>query len=173
MEENLWYYSYSESVNKNRFLINAGIGYGATPYEMKMPPVSVSVEYLLQKLPLSVGGYFSMATNKADFGIANYSDTVAGAGARASWHLNLVKTLDPYISLTVGWIIWKQEVEDTRSEFAGSTLFSPTTAKVNRGTVFLGFNIGARYFFTKNVGAYIEAGYNVLSVLSAGLSLKF
>jgi hypothetical protein len=160
-------------VKENKFLINAGIGYGATPYAMNMPPVSASVEYMLQKLPLSVGGYFGMSTNKADFGIAKYSDTVIGIGAKASWHLNLIKTLDPYISLTLGWIIWQQKVEDIRTEFVNGITYSPSSAEINRGTILLGFNIGARYFFTKNVGAYLEVGYNVVSVLSTGLSLKF
>ncbi|MDR1148625.1 MAG: hypothetical protein LBK66_08345 [Spirochaetaceae bacterium] len=171
-EEN-WYYSYSELVKENKFLINAGIGYSAAPYEMRVPPISASVEYMLQELPLSVGGYFGMSMNKADYGVARYSDTTMGFGARASWHLNLIKTLDTYISLTLGWVIWQQKVEDTRTEYAGGFIMSPTSAEINRGTILLGFNIGARYFFTKNVGAYLEVGYNVVSVLSIGLSLKF
>jgi hypothetical protein len=172
-EENLWYYSYSELVKENKFLINTGIGYSPTPYEMRLPPISASVEYMLQELPLSVGGYFGIAMNKADYGIAKYNDTNMGFGARASWHFNLIKTLDPYISLTLGWVIWQQKVEDTRTEFVNGITYSPSSAEINRGTILLGFNIGARYFFTKNVGAYLEVGYNVLSVVSTGLSLKF
>jgi hypothetical protein len=73
-----------------------------------------------------------------------------------------VKNLDPYASLTLGWLLWNQTY---------SGLGSDTDSDLS--TFFYTANIGARYFFTKNIGAYIELGYSAVSVASLGLAVKF
>ncbi|GAB6392599.1 MAG: porin family protein [Treponematales bacterium] len=155
--------SYAEGVKGTKFLVNAGIGYGILPYTMSLPPISASVEYALPNLPLSVGGYFGIAMDEEDLGVGSYSDTLVGIGAKASWHMDLgLKNLDPYASLTLGWLVWTQTYSlggsDTDSDYS---------------TFFYSANIGARYFFTKNIGAYIELGYSAVSVASLGLAVKF
>ncbi|MDR1363056.1 MAG: porin family protein [Spirochaetaceae bacterium] len=160
--EKTWYNSYSEAVGQNKILINAGIGAGILPYTVSLPAISVSAEYVLQKLPLSIGGYFGITADEEKIGNYTYGDTMIGIGVRGSWHFNFMKALDAYASLSLGWLVWTFKTETPA-----------VTAEADYSTVLFGFNLGARYFFTKNIGAYVEVGYSAVSVASVGLSLKF
>jgi hypothetical protein len=39
--------------------------------------------------------------------------------------------------------------------------------------VFGGGHIGVRYFFTNNIGMFVEAGYNTITIGTVGLTFKF
>ena len=154
-----WYDSYAPGIEGYTFLVNIGIGYGFLPYNMAFPPVSVSVEYMLDFIPLSVGGYVGYTAYKETVaGWGTYDGTMLGIGAKASWHFNFFENFDPYVSLTAGWLIWNEKLGTVNSGLS---------------TFFYSGNIGARYFFTNNIGAYIELGYSAISVASIGLALKF
>jgi opacity protein-like surface antigen len=159
-----WYNSYAPGIEGSKLFINAGIGFNILPYKMSLPPISASVEYGLSKIPLSVGAYFGITGyNEELTSISSYKGTRTGFGAKASYHFNFLKNLDPYVSLTLGWLVWSEE----------HTWGNSTTTKSDLSTFFYGFNVGTRYFFTKNIGAYVELGYSAVSVASAGLALKF
>ena len=134
---------------------------------MSLPPISVSAEYGLPKLPLSIGGYFGITGYDEEISSSSsYKGTLIGLGAKASWHFNFLKNLDTYASLVLGYLIYNEEVKTT---ILGTTV----TDGYDLSTFYYGFNLGARYFFTNNIGAYVELGYSAVSVVSAGLSLKF
>jgi len=164
-----WWKSYAPGIEESIILVNAGIGLGVLPYKLSLPPISASVEYKLPiKLPISVGGYFGVAGYKEDYGLGNYSGTMIGIGARGAWHFNFLKNLDTYVGLNLGWMIWNETYEWTNS-WDNKTY----TDDYDYSTFYYAFNIGARYFFTKNIGAYLEVGYSPISIASLGLALKF
>jgi hypothetical protein len=169
-----WYNSYAPGIEGSKVFINAGVGYGLLPYKMSLPPISASVEYGLAKIPLSFGVYFGITGYDEELSAySSYKGTMTGFGARASYHFNFLKNLDPYASLTLGWLVYSQEVKATVPGVPGYTEDRTATAENDLSTFFYGFNVGARYFFTKNIGAYAELGYSAVSVVNAGLSLKF
>jgi hypothetical protein len=161
-----WYNSYAPGVEESKLLINAGIGFGVLPYKLSLPPISASIEYAGLNIPLSIGGYFGIAKYEEDVGFYHYSGTMMGIGARAAWHFNFAKNLDTYVGLNLGWMIWNQTNEYT-------LLGRKVTTEFDYSAVYYAFNIGTRYFFTKNIGAYAELGYSPISIISVGLSLKF
>ncbi|MDR1910047.1 MAG: hypothetical protein LBQ35_09065 [Spirochaetaceae bacterium] len=182
-----WYNSYAPGIEGSKILVNGGIGYGILAYKLSLPPISASVEYALANLPLSIGGYFGITGyNEELTTVSSYKGTLVGFGAKASYHFNFLRNLDPYVSLVLGWLVYNQEVTTTVPGNPGSpgnpyygipaipaTDPHSETTKYDLSTFYYGFNVGARYFFTKNIGAYVELGYSAVSVVSAGLSLKF
>jgi outer membrane scaffolding protein for murein synthesis (MipA/OmpV family) len=169
-----WYNSYAPGIEGSKIFINGGIGLAVLPYKMSLPPISISVEYGLDKIPLSVGAYFGITGYDEELSASSaYKGTLTGFGAKASYHFNFLKNLDPYASLTLGWLIYSQEVKSSVIVPGFPSKTATATAENDLSTFFFGLNVGARYFFTKNIGAYVELGYSAVSVLSAGLSLKF
>lgn len=158
-----WYNSYASGIAGSHILANVGVGFGILPYKLSVPPISASVEYMLDKIPLSLGGYFGIAGYKEDLIYSTYTGTMVGIGARAAWHVGFVKNLDVYGGLNLGWMVYTQEIK------------SPgiSAIKNDLSAFYYTFFVGGRYFFTKNIGAYVELGYSPISIVSAGLSLKF
>jgi len=173
-QEKTWYNSYAPGVEGSSLLINAGVGYGMLPYKMSLLPISASVEYALQNIPLSIGGYFGMTGYDEELSAySSYKGSMIGFGAKGSWHFNFgVKNLDPYVSLLAGWLVYNQEVKTTVPGY-GIIDDVSVTAENNLSTFLYGFNIGTRFFFTNNLGVYLELGYSAISVASVGLTLKF
>jgi hypothetical protein len=173
-QEKKWYNSYAPGIEGSKIFVNTGIGFGILPYKMSIPPISASVEYGLANIPLSIGGYFGITGyNEELSAYSSYKGTLVGFGAKASYHFNFFKNLDPYASLVLGWLVYNQEVTSTVPGIPGLYSETTVTADNDLSAFYYGFNLGARYFFTKNIGAYVELGYSAVSVVSAGLSLKF
>ncbi|MDR0409364.1 MAG: hypothetical protein LBH18_03095 [Spirochaetaceae bacterium] len=146
-----WYNSYAPGIAESKFFINAGLELTEISEKNKdLPPFSASVEYaLLPKIPLSIGGHI-ISTGDGKIKLAYL-------GAKASWHFNFVKNFDPYISLVFGWL--DLQILDV-------------SGKINITEPITGI-LGARYFFTNNIGAYLELGTSKYSHGSIGLSVKF
>ena len=160
--------SYAPGLEDNNIFINAGIGFGRTyEYKMSIPPISASVDVKLPiDLPITLGGTVIFTTWNWDVFTVKARLTAIGFGARGMYHLNLVENLDVYGGVLLGAWLLRSKVE---SNFLGSS-YSDTETDLD----FLwGINIGARYFFTDTIGAYVEVGYNDLQFVSVGLSLKF
>ncbi|MCL2802254.1 MAG: hypothetical protein FWD28_10905 [Treponema sp.] len=161
----------AEGVKDSGFLINVGVGFGTlSPYDMIVPPVGISVEYMLPiDLPISVGGFFDFAMygsgNKDTFA-GYYQDMPMVFGLKGSWHVDFgVPNLDIYASVVLGYMIWERSRE--------YTFIGPQTQKFNMSAVYFGTHLGGRYFFTDNIGAYAELGYSALTFARIGLALKF
>ncbi|MDR2619290.1 MAG: hypothetical protein LBC62_10510 [Treponema sp.] len=160
--------SYPPPVEGKNFLIDVTIGYaGAYGYtgsglKMKIPPLGVNVEYALPvSVPISVGGLFALYRYGWDYGYTwNY--TYMFFGARGNWHWNFdIDWLDTYTGLFIGYRYFKESYDGPSYGWTG----------VNYGGLAFGGQVGAHFYFTKNIGAIVEAGYPFL--IRAGLALKF
>jgi hypothetical protein len=157
---------YPGPLQENKLFINAGIGFGPvlSQGEMTVPPIQVSVDYVLPLggIPFTVGGMFGFSKSEWDYGGYVYTYTGLAFGARLSYHPNVgVENLDPYATLIVGYYSYKGESS------AGAT------GDLDLSVPLWGFDIGARYFFTPMIGAYAELGWTSLSYVSVGITLKF
>jgi hypothetical protein len=170
-----WYNSYAPGIADSKVLINAGIGYGFSSYGMGIPPISVSADFKLPiKAPITLGATGAISTWTYSTGGGNYAIDVTytniGFGARGAYHFGFAKNLDTYIGATLGYVIQSADVK------YGSYYDTPGVTKTAYDGVsffLFGANIGARYFFTKNIGAYLELGWSGLQVASVGLAVKF
>jgi hypothetical protein len=168
-----WYDSYAPGIDESKVLINAGVGYGFSSYSMGIPPISVSADFKLPiNLPITVGGMAAFSTWGYSTGSGDRAIDVTylniGFGVRGAYHFNFVKNLDAYAGLTLGYVIQTADVK-YGSAYDGNGI-RPSYDGVSY--LLYGFNIGARYFFTNNIGAYLELGYSGLQNASIGLSIK-
>jgi len=156
--EETWWNSYAPGVRDNNLFINAGIGFGPTGgYNMGIPPISLSVDYKLPiDLPITVGGFATFGTWRYSYLNTNVTYTNIGIGARGMYHFNFLDNLDLYAGLNLGYVIQTSN----QTQYSGSSFF------------LWGFNTGARYFFTENLGAYLELGYSGLNYISTGVTFK-
>ena len=84
--------------------------------------------------------------------------------ARGAYHFHGFETvpqLDPYAGLMLGYNIASYSAT---GGYSGPNNFG--------GGLGYSFFLGARWFFTDNIAAFVELGYGV-SVLNAGVSFKF
>jgi hypothetical protein len=158
-----WYKSYAEGLDQ-KFLVNAGIGFGFYEHgRIGVPPVSASLDYKLPiALPITFGGIAAFRTSRDSKDGASYLWTDFGFGARGAYHFSFLKNLDTYAGLTLGWIAQSYRYE-----------FNDKTTKTSDWDFLYGVNIGARYFFSPNIGVYLELGYSGLQVIAAGVTFKF
>jgi hypothetical protein len=167
-----WYDSYAWRVDDNKLFINAGVGLGPTGgYSMGIPPISVSVDFKLPiDIPITVGAVATYTTWKARTTAPGFYtiDVIyrnIGFGGRGMYHFNFMDNLDTYAGLTLGYVLQKVAVKTSGLGGQG--------ADYDGDSFFLwGLNIGARYFFTDFIGAYLELGYSGLQFASVGLSVK-
>lgn len=154
--------------NKGDKVVNLGIGFGGTGtygYGMKVPPVSGSLEVgivdgVAEKGVIGIGGligYASYGDKNTDFW--TFSRLVIGA--RGSFHYPLVDKLDTYAGLMLAYNNYKWTWHGT-----GTALDNSGGSGVN----FYGF-IGGRYYFTENIGAFLELGYSIATA-TIGVSIK-
>jgi hypothetical protein len=170
-----WYDSYAPGVDAGRVFINAGVGLGYSSYTMGVPPISVSADFKLPIwLPITVGAMAAVSTwgYSTSLGVPHSEIDVTyvniGFGARGMYHFNFLRNLDTYTGLTLGYVIQTADVK------YGSAYGSIKPAAYKGAPFFLfGVNLGARYFFTKNIGAYLELGWSGLQIIGAGVSVKF
>ncbi|MDR2952061.1 MAG: hypothetical protein LBU82_02335, partial [Treponema sp.] len=148
--------------------INTGIGFGPTGgYDNSIPPISASVEYKLPvSLPITVGLIATYSAWKWSHPLSSTEDISVtysnfGIGARGMYHFNFWEKADIYVGPTLGWVIQSAKANTSGSSYEGKPFF------------LFGASVGARYFFTSFVGAYLELGYSGLQILGAGLALKF
>jgi hypothetical protein len=168
-----WYDSYAEGIDASNVFINAGIGYRLGGGK-GIPPITVSADFKLPiKMPITLGAMASLSTDgpyetMTGFDPVAYKWTYGkytlmdiGIGARAMYHFGFLKNLDTYAGVTLGYTI-QTSTGDAKDWYKGVSYF------------LWGAKLGGRYFFTNNIGAYLELDYLVLFFTpSVGLSLKF
>jgi hypothetical protein len=151
--------------------LNLGVGIGSTLYtgtyfKGQIPPISASLEVgildnLLEKGSLGIGGYVGYSSYKytvIDWGW-KYSNIIIGP--RGSFHYPLLKNLDTYTGLLLGYNIV------TSKEFG--TIETGVTAS-GSGIVWSWY-AGARYYFKDKFGLMAELGYGI-AYLNLGITLK-
>lgn len=154
-------YSQYEKGNK---LINAGVG--LTAYSGGLP-FGASFEYGITDV-ISAGVSLDFySANYATTG-PNYKYFVIYPGIRGSYHFNElfnlnIKKLDIYATASLGYraFVWRDTYQISGNSY-------------NSG-VFVGAHAGARYYFTENIGAFLEVGANFFGPSSAktGIAIKF
>lgn len=119
---------------------------------------------------ISVGGNFGFRRATYDYGFGGssykWSWTDIYVGARGAYHYDLLGNdkVDTYAGLGIGARIWK--FTDPYSDQFNYSYHSSGTDIVS------GLFAGARYYFTPNIGAFAEFGYDI-ALLKLGLSAKF
>lgn len=145
--------------------------YGDLSYK-KGFPFGIRAEYGLSDF-LGAGLYFG--TMKEDVTITDVTNPLnihhmnhkfTSLGLRFTYHQKLSSPkLDPYAGIAAGLTMVKVDYTSDLNE-----LYIPPMDKAG-----LGFSIhaGCNFYFTKNIGAFIEGGYAIwLPMLNFGLSVK-
>jgi len=143
-------------------VVKLGFGLGA-PFStgsLKIPPIQGIYEYGLTE-DISIGGllgYASSSENYSSLGKIDYSYLIFGA--RANYHFETGEKFDPYGGAILGYYnVGFNDKGGYLGDFAASS-------------VIYGVQIGANYYFSKNIGAWAEVGYGV-GYLNLGVTFKF
>ena len=152
--------------------LNIGIGLGSTLYtgslyKASVPPVSASFEVgikdnVLTKGSIGIGGYLGYTAYKWTYLDWGYKYSSFIIGPRGVFHYPLVKKLDTYTGIFLGYNIISSK------EFGVSNGY-PYNA--SGGTVAWSWFIGARYYLKDKFGFMAELGYGI-SWINLGITLK-
>jgi hypothetical protein len=167
--------AFPDPIKEGDFMISPGIGFG-TPLHgnMVIPPISASIDYAMPVgLPFTLGALAGFTTSeyKGSHGGGNtftYDYTGIAIAGRFGYHPDLgVKNLNISANIALGYYIYnaKAAYADT---WSGD---KPNPDDYSR--LYLSFNLGARYFFTNNIGAFLDLGYSAMSFVTAGATFKF
>jgi hypothetical protein len=155
--------SYPPPVSGGNILADVGIGSTGAEYgDISIPPLRVSAEYALPVgLPISVGGLLAFYRTEHNDLRGTYDYTYFTFGARANWHWGLnLPWLDLYTGLFLGCTLWSVDVPSGVPAGDGGG-----------GDFDIGLQLGAHFYFTDLLGAFVEFGYPFYA--SVGLALKF
>ncbi|GAA4382536.1 hypothetical protein [Hymenobacter koreensis] len=155
--------------------VGLGLGYGYYGGSLKATPaMSLSVERgFIEGLgpgTIGIGALIGYKGYSYDYGGSQYKAkwTNLLVSARGTYHYNILENpkLDTYAGISVGVRMqtWKDTYYDNTP---GLKDYSSSSAYVTSG-----FFIGGRYFFTDNIGAFSEIGYD-MNYLKLGLTAKF
>lgn len=133
---------------------------------------AVSGEYAVTHF-LAVGGYYfggisekvtiTDVTNPSN--VYGFDHKYMGFGLRPVFHVPLEHPkIDPYAGLNLGMTKIKSTAFGEKNYIEG----------LEGSKMSFGIYAGANYFFTKNIGAFVEGGYSKLyPLLHAGVAVKF
>lgn len=176
--------SFGQLFHKGSMFINAGAGAGS-PYvggglTPNVPPISLSLEYgVTKKLGVGVfAGYTTSGTSMVfpsedDQGnivaaTMNLTTTYLVFGGRVMYHFFTTDKFDFYGGAMLGYRTATADLEiDPPSASQGAP---PVAADVS--ALEIGAFAGGRYFFTKHLGVFVEAGYS-MAYITGGLSVGF
>jgi hypothetical protein len=150
----------SAQYRKGDKLLNLGIGVNS--YYSGGIPLSASFEVGVTD-DISVGGGVDYLTYHYP-GVGNF--TAVYVGARGSYHFNRLlnlrnENIDIYAGLSLGY----------RSFTWNDSYYGPGLGNTYGSGLFLGIHAGARYYFAKSVGAFLEVG--ALGSTNARLGFAF
>ena len=164
---------YPPPINAGDFIIDAGLGFIRTGYNLgsySVPPLFVQAEFALPPVPVSLGAgllYFGWkyAYPLEELAVpTGFNMHIVTPQFRVNWHWGFdVVWLDLYTGVGFGWDIvrtkWENAPDGWSADPPGSS------------GVFWNFQVGAHFFFSQGVGAVLEAGYPYL--MKAGISFRF
>ena len=165
------------------------------PYTRVAAPVSLAYEYLfltdafdVPSLCLGVGAVLGHAavstTTTTTYNETGKTDTRTTTnrwffgGVKGYVHYNVLSLfgvdapqVDTYASLTLGSRIkkWSWKGENASSTPSEVSSESSTTTR----SPMAGLQVGARYYFTPNIGVSLEAGYDGMSIVDFGIVACF
>jgi len=119
---------------------------------------------------IGIGVYGALAASRYKYGPDNrYKDNVLaiGVGVMGFYHFNKlipVRKLDVYAGAGIGFrSIGYSYDDDFRGDHDDRSDFDPVPL----------FKVGARYYFTRVFGVYGEGGYDKMSDVNLGITLRF
>jgi len=165
----------TSTFDKGTKVLNLGIGLGGNYYSAwsgssHTPLLAASfdvsiLDEVLDKGSIGVGGYLGFQSAKYDYnGSYGWKQTSILIGPRGTFHYPLLDKLDTYAGLLLGYHIVKWT-------YTGNWGVINQDNSAN-ALYFSGF-IGARYYFTNNIGAYLELGSGSLGLANIGIAIKF
>ena len=145
----------------------------------QMGPIYAKFEHAVSD-HLGIGASFAYATNEWSYRYDSFDsdgDNVQYVGTnkrvtwsalvRLNWHFGDSDKFDPYAGFGLGYrnATWSYETTDPDGSESGVTFktLMPLGMEIT---------VGARYYFTESIGAYLEMGA-AKSVVQAGLTFKF
>jgi hypothetical protein len=150
--------------SKGDKLLNVGIGVNS--YYSGGIPLGASLEFGVTD-DISVGANADYLSHKYS-GLSSYKFTALYLGARGSYHFNNLLNInndkvDVYGGLTLGYRIfsWKDNYSNS---LLGDSYGSG---------VYLGGFVGGKYYFSNNVGAFLELGAIGSTNGRVGVAFKF
>ncbi len=161
----------AQSIGKGDFLLNAGLGVGTYDGQnVSFPPISLSGDYTLKDnlfdpySSMTLGGYLGYYGTEAAANNLTWKWSNLLFGVRGALHYSFLDQLDTYGGLMLGY-------NKIISTVDGLGQNSTIADEASKGKVIYSVFVGARYFFTNNVGAYAEVGYGV-SALELGITFR-
>lgn len=173
----------SYGIGTNAVNLGVGFGYSIRYYSgvygnsSATPVLSASFEHGMSTLgpgTLGVGAVLSYQGAKWDY-TDGYGDQYHETwktlffGVRGTWHPDFLVTdkYDIYGGVQLGYYHYGYSYTATGPYVSGYNYSNPRNSTVGFGAF-----VGGRYYFTDNIGAFGEIGYDI-SYLKIGLSLKF
>ena len=156
--------SFPAPVQEGAIMLDLGLGMralGLTGHTMSIPPLFIQGEFALPVgVPISVGAGFAFGQWKWSFFGLGYKVMYFTPHLRGNWHWGFnIPWLDLYTGMSLGWDV-------------ASVKWDGLTGSADaRSRFFWGLQVGAHFYFSKNVGAMVESGYPYW--IKAGLALKF
>jgi len=95
------------------------------------------------------------------------SMTSIGALARFNYHFGHSEKFDPYVGGGLGYYKFKYKYSGTNGDDPYNGVFAFPTA------LGISAQLGAKYYFASNIGAFAEVGYVAGSIFQLGLTAKF
>lgn len=114
--------------------------------------------------------------NTGNYYLVSYSDITKerfsslSIGARLNFHFGTKEKLDPYAGIAGGYT--KMFYSFSYSSNNPNNQVGPTSS-YEGFPVYFAITAGLRYYFTENIGAYAEIGFDKWSIMQAGLAIKF
>lgn len=146
-----------------------GGGYYASGLKTSIPAIQARYEFSVSD-KISAGVVLGYSSAKYDYPGIEYDDEMFGsssltysyllAGVRGNYHFSTTNKFDPYVGATLGYNAVSVS-EDDDDEISGAD-----------GKVLLGAQVGANYYFSKNLGAWADVGYG-LGYINLGIVFKF
>ena len=141
-------------------LLNIGIGLNS--YYKGGSPLGASFEFGVTD-DISVGGNIDYLSNKYN----GYKFSAFYIGARANYHFNEIleiknDNVDLYGGLSLGY----------RSFSWADNFYGNSLGKGYTSGTFLGLIVGGKYYFSENIGAFMELGAGGATNARIGVALK-
>lgn len=134
--------------------IDAGVGFSTGLSNIALPPIEVSYEHIF----VTFGVNDQWGVGAGAFG-GVFSQKFSGNNmlggcvcAQGNMHFSPLAKLDIYAGLNIGYVM-------------------ASSSGVSAGAMTVGGQLGARYFFTDSVGAFLQIGG--VGTINLGVSFKF
>ncbi|MDR2519423.1 MAG: hypothetical protein LBD13_08455 [Spirochaetaceae bacterium] len=174
---------YPEPIQAGNWLLDVGVGFGLGGANTLIPPILFTFEYALPLggLPFSLGGLVGFAWSHYEGNSWYYSPSQTKyiqdwfhipVGFRIAYHFNWgVKNLDTYVTTTLGADIMIYDGYHKKPDGSKGASYDNTATAFD--WLMIGTHIGARYYFTPMIGAFLELGGWSPHYAALGLALKF